>query len=103
MDGRSICWSIGDPVFQCLKQVTDVLTINAFADFESTTVDIVANRRESSRASGQGNVNGVIPQRLCYLGWVSVHEVTARGADQKSGDEKQAAARGRYSVNTLLD
>jgi hypothetical protein len=72
--------------------VTDVLDIDAFADFKGTTFGTVPNRRYSSRATGQGDVNGVIPQRLRYLGWVRIREATARGAEQNSGHEQQGAA-----------
>jgi hypothetical protein len=45
MDGRSLWRPRGDPVFQRLKQVTNVLAVDALADLESTTADIVANGR----------------------------------------------------------
>jgi uncharacterized membrane protein len=93
MHGRSIWRCRRHPILRRLKQVTDVVTTDALADLESTAVDIVANRREPSRATGQWHVNGLVPQRLYYVGWVRVHEGTARGGDQKSCDEKQAAVR----------
>jgi hypothetical protein len=91
--GRSFRRCRRNPVSQRLKQVTNFAVIDAFAHCERATVDIVANGREPSPATGQWHVDGVIPQRLSYLGRVSVHEVTARGANQNGGDEKQAPVR----------
>jgi hypothetical protein len=42
--GRSLWRCRGHPLFQRLKQMTDVFDIDAFADFESATSDTVTNR-----------------------------------------------------------
>ena len=56
------------PRFQRGEQVTNVLGIDALADFGSTTPAIGANGWERSRATGQGHVNGVVAERFGYFG-----------------------------------
>jgi hypothetical protein len=70
-------WCRRDPILQRDKQLTDVFAVDTLTYLSGTTPAVISNGRERRRATGQKNVNGLVPQRLCYFRWLYLAEITA--------------------------